>query len=69
MRGMMPRSRPGTLRSYRTHIITHLNPVIGHIRLDRLRVADVQAACDAVEERTEMIARARESGNPGCGRR
>lgn len=55
--------RHGTLRSYRTHITIHLNPVIGHIRLDRLRVADVQAVFDAIEERNEMITRARGSGD------
>ncbi|TMR23804.1 tyrosine-type recombinase/integrase [Actinomadura geliboluensis] len=56
--------RNGTLRSYRTHITTHLNPVIGDIRLDRLRVADVQAVFDAIDERNEAITRARESGDP-----
>jgi integrase len=57
--------RSGTLRSYRTHITAHLQPVIGHIRLDRLRVADVQAVFDAIDERNEVIVRARESGDPG----
>ncbi len=57
--------RNGTLRSYRTHITTHLDPVIGHIRLDRLRVTDVQAVFDAIDERNETIARARRSGDPG----
>ncbi|TDC77486.1 site-specific integrase [Actinomadura sp. 7K507] len=56
--------RHGTLRSYRTHITVHLDPVLGHIRLDRLRVADVQAVFDAIDERNEMITRARESGDP-----
>ncbi|WUI01589.1 site-specific integrase [Spirillospora sp. NBC_00431] len=55
--------RSGTLRSYRTHITIHLEPVIGHVRLDRLRVADVQAVFDAIEERNEVIARARASGD------
>ncbi|WP_157438197.1 reverse transcriptase domain-containing protein [Actinomadura latina] len=55
--------RNGTLRSYRTHITTHLNPVVGHIRLDRLRVSDVQAVFDAIDERNEAITRARESGD------
>lgn len=56
--------RNGTQRSYRTHITTHLNPVIGHIRLDRLRVTDVQAVFDAIDERNETITRARQSGDP-----
>ncbi|TMR04189.1 site-specific integrase [Actinomadura soli] len=56
--------RNGTLRSYRTHITTYLEPAIGHIRLDRLRVADVQAVFDAIDERNEQINRARTSGDP-----
>ncbi|MEO3824560.1 site-specific integrase [Actinomadura sp. B10D3] len=57
--------RHGTIRSYRTHITVHLEPVIGHIRLDRLRVADVQAVFDTIDERNETITRAREAADPG----
>jgi integrase len=51
----------GTRRSYLGHVTNHLVPVIGHIRLDRLRVGHVQAVFDAIEERNDHIRRCRDS--------
>src|SRR5690606_17481179 len=56
---------PAPLCSYHTHISSHLEPMICHIRLDRLRVADVQAVFGAIDERNETITHARDSGDSG----
>ncbi|MER6812704.1 hypothetical protein ABT299_25865 [Spirillospora sp. NPDC000708] len=56
--------RASTIRSYHTHIHGHLIPVIGHIRLDRLRAADVKAAFEAIDERNELITHAPTTGDP-----
>ncbi|MFV2179925.1 tyrosine-type recombinase/integrase [Actinomadura sp. LOL_016] len=61
--------RNGTLRSYRGHIALYLEPVIGHIRLDRLRVADVEAVFEAIDERNDLVVRARESRDAGLRER
>jgi integrase len=57
--------RPGTLRSYQGHIRLYLTPHLGDIPLDRLRVADVDAVFDAIDEYNELIAQARESADLG----
>jgi hypothetical protein len=56
--------RASTVRSYHTHIHAHLIPVIGHIRLDRLRAVDVGAVFEAIDERSDLVTRARTSGDP-----
>lgn len=56
--------RPGTHRSYRGHIDQYLIPHLGHLRLDRLRVTDVDAMFDAIDDDNDLIARARQSGDP-----
>jgi len=48
--------KPGTSHSYRQHIDRYLIPLLGHHRLDRLRVAHVQAAFDQIAEQTEATA-------------
>jgi hypothetical protein len=42
-------------------------PGIGHIRIGRLRVTDIAAVFEAIEEQNETIRAARDSGDPGCG--
>jgi len=56
--------RSGTVRSYEPHIRLYFRPHIGHIRLNRLRVADVASVFDAIDERNDAIAQARASGDP-----
>ncbi|MFF0524082.1 tyrosine-type recombinase/integrase [Actinomadura nitritigenes] len=56
--------RASTVRSYHTHIHGHLIPVIGHIRLDRLRAVDVEAVFEAIDERNDLITHARTTGDP-----
>src|SRR5216683_2283673 len=56
--------RSGTVRSYEPHIRLYFKPHIGHIRLNRLRVADVASVFDAIDERNDAIAQARASGDP-----
>lgn len=55
---------PGTVRSYAGHIRLYLVPHIGNIRIDWLRVPDIAAVFDAIEERNELIREARKSDNP-----
>ncbi len=59
------RIRDNTRRSYESHIRLYLSPVIGHIRLDRLGVADVARVFEAIAELNETITAARESADPG----
>jgi integrase len=56
--------RPNTIRSYSGHIRLYLAPGIGHIRIDRLRVTDIAAVFEAIEEQNETIRAARGSGDP-----
>jgi integrase len=58
--------RPGTARSYEGHIRLYLRPRLGHIRIDRLRVADVASVFDHIEEANDVIAEARASGSPAA---
>jgi hypothetical protein len=55
--------RSGTVRSYEPHIRLYFKPHIGHIRLNRLRVADVASVFDAIDERNDAIVQARASGD------
>lgn len=45
-----------TTAGYRSHIRVHLEPGLGHYRLDRLNVAHVQAFFDAIDDQNEVIA-------------
>ncbi|WP_395108343.1 tyrosine-type recombinase/integrase [Actinomadura sp. SCN-SB] len=56
--------RNGTLRSYQSHIRLYLVPHLGSIRLDRLRVADVDSMFEAIDELNETITEARRSADP-----
>jgi integrase len=51
--------RPTTLVGYRKHIELYLGRYLGHIRLDRLRVADLLDMVEAIEERNELIRQVR----------
>ncbi|MDF5758807.1 tyrosine-type recombinase/integrase [Spongiactinospora sp. TRM90649] len=53
-----------TRRLYATHIRLYLDPYLGGIRLDRLRVSDVAGMFDAIEEFNDVITAARASGDP-----
>ncbi|MBO2460311.1 tyrosine-type recombinase/integrase [Actinomadura violacea] len=53
--------RDGTRRSYADHIRLYLKPHLGHIPLERLRVRDIDRLFDAIDERNQLIARARET--------
>ena len=52
--------RPGTVRSYASHVRLYYQPHIGHVSIDRLRVSDVASVFEAIEELNEAIA----SGDP-----
>jgi integrase len=56
--------RAGTVRSYESHIRLYLAPCVGHIPLDRLRVADVASVFDYVGGLNEAVTAARASGDP-----
>ncbi|MEV0623525.1 tyrosine-type recombinase/integrase [Nonomuraea sp. NPDC050404] len=53
-----------TKRSYESHVRLYLNPYLGEIRLDRLRVSDLAGMFDAIEEFNDIIAAERASGDP-----
>ncbi|GGV45146.1 site-specific integrase [Actinomadura cremea] len=55
--------REGTRRSYAQHIHLYLQPHLGHIPLERLRVRDVDRLFDAIDELNDQITRARETGD------
>jgi len=56
--------RPGTVRSYASHIRLYYQPHIGYISIDRLRVTDVASVFEAIDELNEAITAARTSGDP-----
>ncbi len=56
--------RPGTVRSYASHIRLYYQLHIGSISIDRLRVTDVASVFEAIEELNEAITEARTSGDP-----
>ncbi|MEU6036149.1 tyrosine-type recombinase/integrase [Actinomadura sp. NPDC047616] len=56
--------RESTRRSYADHIRLYLKPHLGDIRLERLRVADVDRMFEAIDELNDLITQARESGDP-----
>ncbi|RFU41188.1 site-specific integrase [Actinomadura logoneensis] len=56
--------RESTRRAYASHIKLYLIPYLGHLRLDRLRVADVDRMFEEIDEFNDLILRARETGDP-----
>ncbi|MFE2866445.1 tyrosine recombinase XerC [Embleya sp. NPDC059259] len=48
--------RPGSALRYESIIRVHLKPHLGHLRLDRLKIEDVEAMFDAIRARSEEIA-------------
>ncbi|NRQ38447.1 site-specific integrase [Nonomuraea sp. NN258] len=55
---------PTTRRAYESHVRLYLQPYLGDIRLDRLRVSDIAGMFDAIEEFNDVIATERASGEP-----
>ncbi|GAB3862153.1 hypothetical protein GCM10027610_105900 [Dactylosporangium cerinum] len=53
--------KQGTARNYESHIRLHLNPYLGHLRIDRLRPTHIDAMYDAIDERNSVIATLRAS--------
>jgi integrase len=49
------KTRTTTNAGYRSHIKIHLNPHIGHYRLDRLSVGHVQEMFDAIADESDVI--------------
>lgn len=58
------RLRASSTASYASHIRLYLAPHIGHIRLDRLQVSDVESVFEAIDELNATIEAARKSGDP-----
>jgi integrase len=58
--------RTGTVRSYEPHIRLYYKPLIGHIRVNRLRVADVASVFEAIDELNDTLSKARTSGDPAA---
>ena len=56
--------RAGTVRSYEGHIRLYLAPCVGHIPLDRLRVADVASVFDYIGGLNEAVTAARARADP-----
>ena len=54
--------RAATVRSYESHIRLYFVPCIGHIRLDRLQVADVASVFGYIDGLNDAVAAARASG-------
>lgn len=49
------KTRPTTNNGYKSHIRVHLKPRIGHLRLDRLGVGNVQEMFDAIADESDVI--------------
>jgi integrase len=49
------KTRATTNNGYRSHIRVHLKPRIGHLRLDRLGVGNVQEMFDAIADESDVI--------------
>jgi integrase len=56
--------RAGTVRSYESHIRLYFAPCVGYVPLDRLRVADVVAVFDYIDDLNETVIAARATGDP-----
>ncbi|MFC4912946.1 tyrosine-type recombinase/integrase [Actinomadura gamaensis] len=53
--------RESTRRSYESNLKLYLIPALGHIRIDRLRVTDVDRMFEEIDDLNDLITRARES--------
>jgi len=62
------RLRPGTVRSYEGHIRLYLAPCIGHVPLDRLRVTDVAAVFDYIDDLNDEVTAAPRHQRPCAAR-
>ena len=56
--------RRNTYRSYESHVRLYFQPHLGGIRIDRLRVAHIDAMFTAIEQRNQQIRTARASTDP-----
>ena len=56
--------RAGTVRGYESHIRLYLAPSIGHVPLARLRVSDVAAVFEYIDDLNDAVTAARASGDP-----
>ncbi|MCP2343709.1 tyrosine-type recombinase/integrase [Actinomadura rupiterrae] len=56
--------RESSRRSYASNLKLYLIPSLGHIRIDRLRVADVDRMFEEIDELNDLITRARETCDP-----
>jgi len=56
--------RRNTYRLYESHIRLYLTPAIGHLRIDRLRVAHLDELFSGIDAHNALITEARDSGNP-----
>jgi integrase len=54
----------GTQRSYEAHIRLYLTRYLGHLRLDRLRPAHIDAMYDSIRQHNETITAIRATSNP-----
>lgn len=54
----------GTRLSYASHIRVYFKPLLGHLRLDRLRRSHITALFDHIEERNQLVRTARASDDP-----
>jgi integrase len=57
--------QPTTIRGYDSHIRNYLQPHLGHLPIDQLRIGHVQAMFDAIADRNTAIDLARRSPDPG----
>jgi integrase len=58
------RIRDGTRARYASDIKLYLGPYLGHIEVEKLRVADLADMFDAITEYNDLIREARSSGDP-----
>ncbi|MEV6175286.1 site-specific integrase [Streptomyces sp. NPDC051954] len=49
------KTRTTTNHGYASHIRVHLNPALGHLRMDRLGVGHVQDMFNAIDDRNDLI--------------
>lgn len=49
------KTRDSTTRNYRSHIRVHLDPGVGHYRLDRFNVGQCQEFFDSIDDQNEVI--------------
>ncbi|MGA5340367.1 tyrosine-type recombinase/integrase [Streptomyces griseoincarnatus] len=49
------KTRPTTNHGYASHIRTHLRPHLGHLRLDRLTIGNLEDMFNAIDDRNEVV--------------